>query len=80
MFQGIKQPVDRSEEDFDAASKFHIVADVEYLRYFVSTIIQFQFHRSLCVEAEEFNPYKQKSKPLHQCDITNSSRAGNRLK
>lgn len=31
--QGIEPPVDRSEKDFDPAAKYHIVADVPYLRY-----------------------------------------------
>lgn len=29
---GIKPPVERSEEDFDPAAKYHVSADVEYLR------------------------------------------------
>nr|CAD7261309.1 unnamed protein product [Timema shepardi] len=48
-------------------------------RYFVSYIIQFQFHRALCQEAEIFDPNKRRLKPLHQCDIYNHTRAGNLL-
>ena len=79
-FQGIEPPVDRTEEDFDPASKYHVISDVEYLRYFVSFVIQFQFHRTLCIEAGEYDPNNPESKPLHECDITDSQRAGNLLK
>ncbi|XP_043462372.1 angiotensin-converting enzyme-like [Leptopilina heterotoma] len=79
-YQGIEPPVDRTEQDFDAASKYHIISDVEYLRYYVSFVVQFQFHRALCIEAGEFDPNDPKSKPLHECDITDSKKAGNRMK
>ncbi|XP_033225312.1 angiotensin-converting enzyme-like isoform X2 [Belonocnema kinseyi] len=79
-FQGIEPPIDRTEEDFDAASKYHIISDVEYLRYYVSFVVQFQFHRSLCIEAGEYNPEDPNTKPLHECDITDSKKAGNLMK
>lgn len=31
-YQGVEPPVDRSENDFDIAGKYHIVADVPYIR------------------------------------------------
>lgn len=31
-YQGVKPPVMRSEEDFDAGSKYHIAANVNYIR------------------------------------------------
>ena len=31
--QGLKPPVDRSESDFDPGAKYHIPANVEYIRY-----------------------------------------------
>ncbi|KAK5649892.1 hypothetical protein RI129_000921 [Pyrocoelia pectoralis] len=73
--QGVEPPVDRSEKDFDAASKYHIVADVPYLRYFVSFVIQFQFHRAACELAGEYDP-NDPAKPLHKCDIYQSTKAG----
>lgn len=30
--QGVEPPVNRTEEDFDAAAKYHVSADVEYAR------------------------------------------------
>ncbi|PSN41387.1 Angiotensin-converting enzyme [Blattella germanica] len=48
------------------------------LRYFVSFVIQFQFHRTLCEKAGEYVP-NDPSKPLHECDIYQSTEAGNLL-
>ncbi|XP_059351358.1 angiotensin-converting enzyme-like [Daphnia carinata] len=77
-YQGLKSPVERSEENFDAGAKYHVPADVEYLRYFVSKVIQFQFHRSLCLEAGQYDPQDPR-KPLHNCDIYRSKAAGAKL-
>ncbi|XP_073942653.1 angiotensin-converting enzyme-like isoform X3 [Choristoneura fumiferana] len=73
--QGVEPPVNRTEEDFDAAAKYHVSADVEYARYYVSFIIQFQFHRTLCELAGEYSPTKK----LVDCDIYQSVEAGNAL-
>ena len=43
-------------------------------RYFVSYVIQFQFHKALCDAAGE----TQKG-PLYQCDIYNNAAAGQKL-
>ncbi|XP_011148683.1 angiotensin-converting enzyme [Harpegnathos saltator] len=79
-YQGIEPPVDRSEEDFDPGAKYHVVADVEYIRYFVSFVIQFQFHKALCTEAKQYDPKNPEAHLLHQCDIYNNKDAGNLLK
>ncbi|XP_076160680.1 angiotensin-converting enzyme-like isoform X2 [Ptiloglossa arizonensis] len=79
-FQGIEPAVDRSENDFDPGAKYHIIADVEYIRYYVSFIVQFQFHKALCTEAKEYDPQNPNSKLLHECDIYNNKAAGNLLK
>ncbi|CAG0883554.1 unnamed protein product [Darwinula stevensoni] len=49
-------------------------------RYFVSNIIQFQFHQALCTAAGEYDPKNPMAKPLHQCDIYRNKEAGNLLK
>ncbi|XP_012276299.1 angiotensin-converting enzyme [Orussus abietinus] len=77
QLQGIEPPVDRSEEDFDPGAKYHIIANVEYLRYYVSFIVQFQFHKALCEKAGQYNPQDPNAKPLYQCDIYQSKEAGN---
>ncbi|XP_033225650.1 angiotensin-converting enzyme-like [Belonocnema kinseyi] len=79
-YQGLEPPVDRSEDDLDPVAKYHVAADVEYLRYFVAYVIQFQFQRSLCIEAGEYDPNNPKTKPLQECDITSSTKAGNLFK
>ncbi|CAL1265733.1 unnamed protein product [Larinioides sclopetarius] len=71
-YQGLCPPVKRTNEDLDAASKYHVIADVPYIRYFVSHVIQFQFHKALCDAAG----YKG---PLHKCDIYRNKKAGQLL-
>lgn len=34
-YQGIEPPVDRSENDFDPAAKYHIAADAPYIGYHI---------------------------------------------
>lgn len=79
-YQGIEPPVTRTEKDFDPGSKYHIVGNVPYIRYFVSFIVQFQFHQALCEKAGQFDPKNPTSKPLHECDIYQSTNAGNAFK
>jgi peptidyl-dipeptidase A len=61
--------VARTEEDFDPAAKYHIPGNTPYTRYFLSFILQFQFHKALC-DAAGFKG------PLHECSIFNSKEAG----
>ncbi|NWS81100.1 ACE enzyme, partial [Toxostoma redivivum] len=68
-YQGLCPPALRSEDDFDPGAKFHIPANVPYIRYFVSFVIQFQFHQALCDAAGHQGP-------LHTCDIYQSKEAG----
>nr|KAF6454436.1 hypothetical protein HJG63_000150 [Rousettus aegyptiacus] len=68
-YQGLCPPVPRTEDDFDPGAKFHISASVPYLRYFLSLVIQFQFHEALCKASGHTGP-------LHRCDIYNSKMAG----
>jgi peptidyl-dipeptidase A len=43
-YQGIRSPVTRSEVDFDPGAKYHIAANVEYIRYDVMQLfITFRF-------------------------------------
>jgi peptidyl-dipeptidase A len=70
-YQGIAPPVNRSEADFDPGAKYHVPGNTPYTRYFLSFILQFQFHRALC-EASGFKG------PLHECSIFGSQEAGKR--
>jgi peptidyl-dipeptidase A len=68
-YQGVAAPVARSEADFDPGAKYHIPGNTPYTRYFLSFIIQFQFHKALC-DAAGFKG------PLHECSIFGSKEAG----
>lgn len=71
--------MERTEQHFDAGAKYHIPADTQYIAYFVAHVLQFQFHRALCKEANEYVP-GDASKPLHECDIAGSLAAGAKLR
>ncbi|XP_063906730.1 angiotensin-converting enzyme [Zophobas morio] len=75
QYMGIKPPVLRSERDFDPGAKYHIPANIPYLRYFVSTLLQFQIYRALCRAAGQYDS-GDLSRPLHKCDIYRSKEAG----
>ncbi|GAB0091084.1 Angiotensin-converting enzyme [Sergentomyia squamirostris] len=79
QYGGVEPPLVRSEKDFDPPAKYHISADVEYLRYLVSFIIQFQFHQAVCEKAGQFEP-NNPEKTLLNCDIYQSAVAGNAFK
>ena len=71
-YQGVAPPSPRGEEEFDPAAKYHIAANVPYIRYFLAYILQFQLHRALLREAGY-------SGPLHLGSIFGSKQAGGRL-
>ena len=68
-YQGVSPPLARSEEDFDPGAKYHIPGNTPYTRYFLSFILQFQFHKALC----DASGYKG---PLNECSIFGSTEAG----
>ena len=71
-YQGISPPVARTESDFDPGAKYHIPGNTPYTRYFLASILQFQFHRALCEQAGYEGP-------LHRCSIYGNEEAGARL-
>ncbi|WP_022976165.1 M2 family metallopeptidase [Nevskia ramosa] len=71
-YQGVAPPMARSEEDFDPGAKYHIPGNTPYTRYFLSFVVQFQFHKALC-EAAGFKG------PLHDCDIYGNKAAGEKF-
>ncbi|PIO05261.1 hypothetical protein AB205_0182740, partial [Aquarana catesbeiana] len=66
---GICPPVPRNDVEFDPGAKYHIPGNTPYIRYFVSFVLQFQFHKALCKAANHTGP-------LHRCDIYKSKEAG----
>jgi peptidyl-dipeptidase A len=75
-YQGIAPPdqegAPRSEADFDPAAKYHVAANVPYMRYFLADILQFQFHRALSQAAGCTGP-------LNRCSIYGNKEAGAKL-
>jgi peptidyl-dipeptidase A len=68
-YQGVDAPIPRTEADFDPGAKYHVPGNTPYTRYFLSFVMQFQFHRALCEKAG----FKG---PLHECSIFGSEEAG----
>lgn len=71
-YQGIEPPVERPADAFDPGSKYHIANNVPYLRYFLSHILQFQFHQAACEMAGWEGP-------LHRCSIYGNEEVGARF-
>jgi len=76
--QKVTAPVPRSENDFDPGAKYHVPASSQYISYFVAHILQFQFLKSLCLQAGQYDP-NDATKPLHKCDFYQSEEAGKTL-
>lgn len=72
QYQGIEPPVERPGDAFDPGAKYHIPGNTPYLRYFLSFIMQFQFHRAACEMAGWEGP-------LHRCSIYGNEEVGRRL-
>nr|XP_033806114.1 angiotensin-converting enzyme 2 isoform X2 [Geotrypetes seraphini] len=70
---GVLEPLPHDETYCDPATLFHVANDYSFIRYYTRTIYQFQFQEALCEAANHKGP-------LHTCDITNSTAAGNKLR
>jgi peptidyl-dipeptidase A len=71
-YQGIAPPPGRPDQNFDPGAKYHVAANVPYMRYFLADILQFQFHRALSQVAGC-------TEPLNRCSIYQNRAAGDRL-
>ena len=71
-YQGVVPPEARSEADFDPGAKYHVPGNVQYMRYFLAHVLQFQFHRALAQAAGC-------TEPLYRCSIYGNKEAGRRL-
>jgi peptidyl-dipeptidase A len=72
QYQAVAPPQPRGNDEFDPGAKFHVPANVPYIRYFLAHILQFQFHRAL-LRAAGYDG------PLHRGSIYGSKEAGRRL-
>ena len=70
--QGIVPPGERPADAFDPGAKYHIPGNTPYLRYFLSYVMQFQFHKAACEQAGWEGP-------LHRCSIYNNKDVGERF-
>ncbi len=68
-YQGLKAPSVRPGDAFDPGAKYHIPGNTPYMRYFLSHILQFQFHKAACDQAGFEGP-------LHRCSIYGNTDVG----
>ncbi len=71
-YQGVVPPSPRSESDFDPGAKYHVASNTPYARYFLATILQFQFYRAMCKAAGHTGP-------LYTCSFYGSKASGDKL-
>jgi peptidyl-dipeptidase A len=72
QYQGIAAPNARPADAFDPGAKFHVPANFSYTRYFIATVLQFQFFKAMCAIAGYEGP-------IHRCSFYGSREAGARL-
>ncbi len=70
--QGIIPPGPRPADAFDPGAKYHIPGNTPYLRYFLSFVMQFQFHKAACEQAGWEGP-------LHRCSIYGNKEVGEKF-
>ena len=72
QYQGVGAPGPRPDGAFDPGAKYHIPGNTPYLRYFLASVLQFQFHKALCEAAGHDGA-------LHTCSVYGSKEAGTKL-
>ncbi len=72
QYQGITPPSARPADAFDPGAKYHIPNNTPYLRYFLSFVMQFQFHKAACDMAGWDGP-------LHRCSIYGNEEVGEKF-
>ena len=71
-YQGVVPPVERDADAFDPGAKNHIAGTTPYMRYFLSTVLMFQFYEAACKQAGWTGP-------LHRCSFYNNKDGGRRF-
>ena len=71
-YQGINSSYSRSENYFDPGAKYHIPGNTPYTRYYLASIMQYQFHEALC-NLIDYDGY------LHECSIYGNKEAGDKI-
>jgi peptidyl-dipeptidase A len=73
QYQGVAPVSPRGEEFFDPGAKYHVPSNTPYARYFLASVLQFQFHRALSKTAGC-------TTPIHRCSIYGNAAAGEKLR
>jgi peptidyl-dipeptidase A len=76
-YQGVAPPSEPSESHFDPGAKYHVAANVPYMRYFLAALLEFQFYRALCRESGYQG--RRDCGPLHRSSFYGSKQAGRKL-
>lgn len=71
-YQGVAPAAPRADDAFDPGAKYHVAANIPYLRYFLADVLQFQLHAALCRAAGQDGA-------LQACSIAGNAEAGRRL-
>ena len=71
-YQGINTSYERLENYFDPGAKYHIPGNTPYTRYYLASIMQYQFHEALC-NLIDYDGY------LHECSIYGNKEAGDKI-
>jgi peptidyl-dipeptidase A len=72
QYQGVRPPAERPAGAFDPGAKYHIPANVPYMRYFLARLLEYQFYKAACDRAGWTGP-------LHRCSFFGSKDVGTRL-
>lgn len=79
--EGVEQPLNRSSRDFDAANPEMIMDPMATpFRTTFGTILAFQIHRQLCMNAGLFDAEDPSRLPLHRCNLLNQPLVSDHLK
>jgi peptidyl-dipeptidase A len=71
-YEGVAPPAPRTDQDFDPGVKYHIPANIPYMRYFLASLFKYQFYRGMCRASGYVGP-------LHRCSFYGSKAAGEKL-
>ena len=72
QYQGIVPPTERPSTAFDPGAKYHIPGNTPYARYFLASILQFQFYKAAADQIGWTGP-------LHRCSFYGNKAVGERL-
>jgi hypothetical protein len=70
-YQGLKRPVESSEDDFDPACKFHVPSNTQYIRYFGAALVVTRKALIIVSNSNSTNHYvKHQATLAHSTNVT----------